>query len=40
MPKYRKKPGVIEAFKMTKERSRDSRDWPTWLNIAWNTPCG
>ena len=34
--KYRKKPVVIEAFQMTKERRSDNRDWPCWLNEAWN----
>ncbi len=33
---FRKKPVEIEAFQMTKERRRDSRDWPEWLNKAWN----
>jgi hypothetical protein len=33
---YRKKPIVIEAFQMTQERRRDNRDWPDWLNRAWN----
>lgn len=34
--KYRKKPVVIEAFQMTKERRWNNVDWPTWLNVAWN----
>ena len=33
---YRKKPVVIEAFQMTRERRGDNRDWPDWLNRAWN----
>ena len=33
--KYRKKPIVIEAFQMTEERRKDNRDWPEWLNKAW-----
>lgn len=33
---YRKKPVVIQAFQMTEERRRDNRDWPNWLNKAWN----
>lgn len=37
MPEYRKKPVVIEAFQMTKERRWDNREWPDWLNQAWNT---
>ena len=36
MSKYRKKPVVIEAFQMTKERRQDNRDWPEWLSAAWN----
>lgn len=36
--RYRKKPVVIEAFQMTVERRQDNRDWPEWLNIAWNKP--
>lgn len=34
--KFRKKPVVIEAFQMTKERRMDNKDWPEWLNRAWN----
>lgn len=34
--KFKKKPVVIEAFRMTKEARVDSRDWPEWLNAAWN----
>lgn len=34
--KYRKKPVVIEAFRITEETRRDNRDWPNWLNEAWN----
>lgn len=33
---FRKKPVVIEAFQMTKERRMDNIDWPEWLNDAWN----
>ncbi len=36
--KFRKKPIVIEAFQMTKERRQDNSEWPNWLNLAWNTP--
>lgn len=36
MPSYRKKPVVVQAFQMTKERRIDNREWPTWLNEAWN----
>lgn len=34
---FRKKPVVIEAFQMTRERRADNRDWPAWLNAAWNS---
>lgn len=34
--KFRKKPVVIEAFQMTRERRQDNREWPEWLNRAWN----
>ena len=33
--KYKKKPVVIEAFQMTKERRVDNSEWPNWLNRAW-----
>ena len=33
---YRKKPVVIEAFQMTKERRLSNTDWPNWLHYAWN----
>ena len=36
MNQYRKKPIVVEAFQMTPERREDNRDWPEWLNRAWN----
>lgn len=36
MAKYRKKPVVIEAFQMTKERRESNIDWPEWLHLAWN----
>jgi hypothetical protein len=36
--KFRKKPVVIEAFQMTKERRFDNSEWPPWLNQAWNMP--
>jgi len=35
MPRYRKKPVVIEAFQMTKERRWNNSDWPNWLHQAW-----
>ena len=40
MAKYRKKPVVIEAFQMTKERRWDNSEWPNWLNMAWNRDPG
>jgi len=36
--KFRKKPVVIEAFQMTEKRRNDNREWPEWLNRAWNRP--
>lgn len=33
--KYRKKPVVIEAFQMTRERRKDNSEWPNWLHEAW-----
>ncbi len=38
--KFRKKPVVIEAFQMTKERRWDDNEWPEWLNKAWNKETG
>lgn len=38
--KYRKKPIIIEAFQMTQERRWDNRDWPNWLNMAWQRDPG
>lgn len=34
--KYRKKSVVIQAFQMTEDRRMDNREWPEWLNEAWN----
>ena len=34
--KFHKKPIMIEAFQMTEERRWDNREWPDWLNRAWN----
>ena len=31
MAKYRKKPVVTEAFQMTQDHSRTTKDWPEWL---------
>jgi hypothetical protein len=36
MPKFRKRPIVIEAFQMTIERRWSNEDWPEWLHEAWN----
>ena len=33
--KYRKKPVIVEAFQMTKERRTKIDDWPMWLQQAW-----
>lgn len=38
MTQYRKKPVVVEAFQMTKERRLDNSEWPTWLHEAWQKP--
>ena len=35
MPRFKKKPVVIEAFQMTHETRQDNQDWPNWLNQAW-----
>lgn len=40
MLKFRKRPVVIEAFQMTKERRWDNSEWPEWLNRAWNAEHG
>lgn len=37
---YRKRPIVIEAFQMTKERRWDNSEWPEWLNRAWQKEPG
>jgi hypothetical protein len=39
-PLFRKKPVVIEAFQMTRERRGDNSEWPEWLNRAWNKSRG
>jgi len=31
----RKKPVIVEAFQMTRERRLDNSEWPTWLHKAW-----
>lgn len=40
MPKFRKKPVVIEAFQITLETRQDNKDWPNWLHSAWNKEPG
>lgn len=40
MPKFRKRPVVIEAFQMTKERRKDNSEWPNWLHRAWQKDFG
>lgn len=40
MLKFRKKPVVIEAFQMTKDRRQNNEDWPTWMHVAWNANRG
>lgn len=37
---YRKKPVIIEAFQMTKERRWDNSEWPNWLHEAWQRGAG
>ncbi len=38
--KFTKKPIVIDAFQMTKERRRDISEWPSWLLMAWHPDVG
>lgn len=40
MPRFRKKPVVIEAYQMTKERRQDNSGWPIWLHEAWQKEPG
>lgn len=40
MPKYRKKPVVIEAYQMTLGRRQHVSDWPEWLRVAWTSKDG
>lgn len=35
MLQFRKKPIVIEAFQMTRERRASNEHWPSWLHEAW-----
>ncbi len=34
MPRYRKKPIVVEAFQMTEDNWIGNRGWPEWLHDA------
>lgn len=34
---YRRKLVEVQAFQMTKERRLSNKDWPNWLNEAWNS---
>jgi hypothetical protein len=38
--KFRKKPVVVEAFQITHETRADNKNWPEWLNAAWNIKRG
>jgi hypothetical protein len=41
MPKFRKKPVVIEAVQLHRMDSEVYRaGWPRWLNDAWEKPAG
>lgn len=37
---YRKRPVVIQAFQMTRERRQDNSEWPEWLHEAWDKERG
>jgi len=37
---FRKKPVVIQAFQMTPERRDYNREWPEWLNQAFQVGYG
>ena len=37
MALFRKKPVVVEAFQMTRERRLDKSEWPDWLKRAGAT---
>ncbi len=40
MPRYRKKPVIIEAFQWTEDSRRpgSADGWPEWLYLAWLLP--
>lgn len=33
---YIRRPIIVEAFQMTRERRGDNSEWPQWLHVAWN----
>ena len=35
MLKFKKRPIIVEAFRMTKERRWDNSEWPEWMHQAW-----
>lgn len=41
MPKFRKKPVMVDAYQIDKSKVNQSDgllDWPEWLVAAWETP--
>ena len=40
MAKYKRKEVIFEAFQLTEQTRVDNRDWPEWLNAAWNKERG
>lgn len=38
MPRYRKKPVVVNAFQITLETQRDTFNWPAWLQKGLAKP--
>lgn len=33
---YARRAQTVQAFQMTRERRADNREWPAWLDEAWN----
>ena len=33
---YKKKPVIIEAFRLTEKTFDDNANWPNWLHESWN----
>jgi len=33
--RYRKKPIIVDAFRMTEERGKSESEWPSWLKEAY-----